>query len=301
MSASETGSASESTPLLPDEYEGLIERRAGNRQRDDPAQRDRAGGEPRGRGAAAHRPAARAALPPGRVRALRRATTRRTATPRSRSSRACARAEASTCCCRARRSGGSTTTRGSATTSSATTPRSCPADDCIVFELARHRRSDRRSGCRYQGGVRRDVEPAARRAAGRAPPGAAARRRQHRRGHPGRPHNCPLRGLPCRFRRRRLRPARGARGGGCRRGPVPGDPRRLARSRARQRRAGRCDGRLAAGHPPAPSGRGLRARGSTEAPVPKVRSRQSAVLADRERRTANGEVSGSASVGFFQR
>ena len=70
------------------------------------------------------------------------------------------------------------------------------ADDCMVFELARHRRSDRRGGCRYQDGVRRDVEPAARRAAGRAPPGAAARRRPHRRGHPGRRTTAELRGLP---------------------------------------------------------------------------------------------------------
>ena len=133
MSASETGSASESTPLLPDEYEGLIER-----------VRETANAMiPRNATVLVVSRGDEELLRIGPRRALHfpqdefgatPATTRRTATLRSRSSRACARgggvpAAAQHGVLVAR------LLRGAPRPPRAQLPPIVSADDCIVFEL----------------------------------------------------------------------------------------------------------------------------------------------------------------------
>ena len=94
------------------------------------------------------------------------------------------------------------------------------ADDCIVFELAATGVQTATGRCRYQDGVRRDVEPAGRRAAGRACSGRCYPPMPASPWSPGTPHNCSASGTaaPC------LRPTEATACVPCSKRPMPEEP-----------------------------------------------------------------------------
>ena len=199
MSARETGSASDSTPLLPDEYEGLIER-----------VRETAN-------AMIPRNATVLVVSRGDEELLRIGPRRALHFPQDefgryagyhpRGQRRCDRvpreharhAGPSTCCCRAPRSGGSTTTRGSGTTSRATMRRSCRPTTASSSSSAATGVQTAAADADTKAMSAATSSPAARRAAGRAAPGAASCRRPHRRGDRGTTAELPH--VPRRHRR----------------------------------------------------------------------------------------------------
>ena len=207
MSASETGSAAESTRLLPDEYEGLIERVRETANAMIPRNATvlvvSRGDEELLR----HRPPAARCTFPRTSSGATPATTRRTATLRSQSSRACARAAREYLLLPSTAFWWLDYYEGLRDHLERNYPPIVSADDCVVFELGATGVQTAAADADTKADVRRDVEQAARRAAGRAAPGAATRRRPHRRGHPGHLATSQLSGTAMPFSARRRPPA----------------------------------------------------------------------------------------------